>query len=364
MSDQTLPRRSSAKRRTLRVVVGAGFFAVWFFCPLPVRSIGSLEVEHASHDNQVRELSFVCIRTSQEIAFRGVCRLTQGQLHIDLLDTNGRMLAGPFLLAGRQNENWTFVTNGGFPVGRSFRLRCTPLNAVGRYSIAVSQPYAVSGVERILALGAILFVVLIILSGLWLLGIRRDVLGKPVRRFLLVISYVAFIFIYLVLHEGGHLAALAVWGAWDSSKTDLVGIAGRPHVSGRMSAQLTPFKIAIAALAGPILPTLLGYALFALWISVPGHRWRESRLWLDVFWSVWTVLLVLPQAAATPLKIASPDADYSAFVKNIGLPLWLSNSLLLAIALINAVVIFVIVRHIVLRIRASRRGSTNSEISG
>lgn len=364
MSDQTLPRRSSAKRRTLRVVVGAGFFAVWFFCPLPVRSIGSLEVEHASHDNQVRELSFVCIRTSQEIAFRGVCRLTQGQLHIDLLDTNGRMLAGPFLLAGRQNENWTFVTNGGFPVGRSFRLRCTPLNAVGRYSIAVSQPYTVSGVERIIALVALLFVGFIILGGLWLLGIRRDALRRPLRKLVLVISFMAFVFVYPVLHEVGHLAALAVWGGWDSSKTDLVGITGRPHVSGRMLAQLTPFQIAIAALAGAMLPTLLGYALFALWTSAPGRRWRETRLGLDVLWSGWTALLVFPQAAATPFEIASPDTDYSAFIKNIGLPLWLSNSLLLAIALINAVVIFVIVRHVVLRIRASRRGSTNSEISG
>lgn len=354
MPDQTPPSPRPMKRRVLRIAAIAAFVAVWLFCPIPLRSIGSLEADHVSPASEVRELPFVHTRSWQAVTVHGVCRLTHGKVHIDVLDAKGHPLAGPFVLTGSQDEDWTFVGSG-FPTG-TYRLSCTPHDAAGRYSITVSKGQPITLLQRIIILWILPLPVLIILCVLWLVGIGRNVLRKPILALTLITSTLIFSLIYPVLHEAGHIAPLAISGAWDPSKTDLIGISGRPHIQGNeRAAHLQPLVLAITYLGGAMLPTLVGYALFALWISPLGRRWREKRLWLDLHWSVWTALLVFPQAAATPFQIAAPDTDYLGFVKNDGLPLWLSISLLITIALINAAVVVVTMKHLFSRLWAARR---------
>ncbi len=61
-------------------------------------------------------------------------------MQIDLLDLDGTVLAGPFVLTGNKGDSLSFVTNDGFPRGRAYRLRCTEQGAVGSYHLSVSQP--------------------------------------------------------------------------------------------------------------------------------------------------------------------------------------------------------------------------------
>jgi hypothetical protein len=165
---------------------------------------------------------------------------------------------------------------------------------------------------------------------------------------------------YPMAHEAGHVVALWSFDAWQPGGTSLSPLGGQtPHVAGNPSAHLAPWQIALTAIAGGLLPTLLGYFLFALWVSPFGRRCRTQRLGVDLGWSMLTAMLVFPQAVPAPMLFPNTvhDRDYSIFIQNAGLPLWLANSALGVVALFNLVVVAWVLKHVFVRIRAARKAN-------
>jgi len=115
----------------------------------------------------------------------------------------------------------------------------------------------------------------------------------------------------------------------------------------------------MTAMAGPLLPTLLGYASFAFWISPYGRRWRAHRVGIDIGWSMLTFMLVVPQAVPVPMLFphAMPDRDSTLFVDNVGIPLWGVQFAVVVVALINLAIVVWVLRHLALCIRAARRAN-------
>jgi len=114
---------------------GLAVVAAWFLCPLPQPSaIKTVDVERPGPlSSTVVDERFVCVRDSDEILLRAFPQLLRGRVQIDLLDPDGKVLAGPFILTGGKSDRLTFVTDEGFPRGRSYCLRCTEAGVLGSY---------------------------------------------------------------------------------------------------------------------------------------------------------------------------------------------------------------------------------------
>jgi hypothetical protein len=167
---------SSVKRRLLWVVI----VAAWFLCPLPNPSpTKTVNEEHQGPPSSVVvDVPFVCDHTSDEMTLDALCHLTGGRVEIELLDSAGKPLAGPFALTEDKNDNETFVTDDGFPQGQTYRLRCTKRELAGRYRVSISQPWPITVAHRYLADLAILGVGLIVTAVLGLF----DIGGNSMRR--------------------------------------------------------------------------------------------------------------------------------------------------------------------------------------
>ena len=177
------------------------------------------------------------------------------------------------------------------------------------------------------------------------------------RRLVLLLTMAVFWLLYSVVHEAGHILALIAFGAWQHGGATLLPIPGQmPHVSGDPSAHLAPWQIAVTALSGPLLPTLLGYVFFGFWSTQLSSRCRSQRLWADVGWSLCILMLVFPQAVLVPLLLtgAVQDRDYSLVTRNVGPSLWVVQTALAALALMNLLILVKLVRHLVLRLRRLR----------
>jgi hypothetical protein len=162
--------------------------------------------------------------------------------------------------------------------------------------------------------------------------------------------------VYPVVHEAGHILALVTFGAYDPSTTRLLPVGGLPHVGGKLSFHPAPWQTAVAAIAGPVLPTLLGYFSFAVWLSPLGRRWRERHLRMDMGWCMLTLVLVVPQAVPAPLLFPSlvTDRNYSLFIENVGRSLWIANSALAVVALVNLAIVVWLMKHVVSCVRTVR----------
>jgi hypothetical protein len=194
-------------------------------------------------------------------------------------------------------------------------------------------------------------------------GMKHPVL----RRLVLLLTVAIFWLLYSVIHETGHILALIAFGAWQHGGATLLPVPGQmPHVSGDPSAHLVPWQIAVAALSGPLLPTLLGYVSFGFWSTQLGSRCRSQRLWADVGWSLFTVMLVFPQAALMPLLLTgvAQDRDYSLLTQNVGPSLWVVKTALAALSLINLLILVKLVRHLVLQLRGLRTANKDGAANG
>ena len=207
---------------------------------------------------------------------------------------------------------------------------------------------------------SILAVALVVTAGFGFYRIGGTGMRRMAAGFAWYLFLATFWLVYPMVHEAGHIVALRIFDAWQPGGSSLLPLGGQtPHVSENPSAHLAPWQIPITAIAGGLLPTLLGYLSFALWVSPYGRRWRTQRLGVDLGWSVLTVMLVFPQAVPAPMLFPRVihDRDYSVFIQNAGLPLWLANSTLGVVALINLAVVAWILKHVFLRIRAVRRAN-------
>jgi hypothetical protein len=181
--------------------------------------------------------------------------------------------------------------------------------------------------------------------------------GSRLRAWLPISGLLAFLsswgIILALAHEGGHLLALAMFGAWDPAATDLLGLSGEPHVGVRPSAQLAAWQTAAMSISGPMLPTLLGYGLLGLTAFRP--RWREQNGWGRFALPLLAAVLLFPQTAVTLIWLAGgTDTDYSRFIENAGLPTWVSGSALAVVGLVNFAMVIWIVKYLGRRFRAKQ----------
>jgi hypothetical protein len=343
--------------------------AAWFLCPLPETSaIKTVDVQRpGSPSSAVVEERIVCTRASDEILLRLSPQLTTGRVQVDLLDLDGKVLAGPLVLTGHQRDIMTFVTDGGFPLGRAYRVRCAERGVVGSYRLAVSQPWKITVAQRYVAGVLILAIGLLVTAGFGSFRIGGTGMRRMAAGFAWYLFLATFWLVYPMVHEAGHIVALRVFDAWQPGGTSLLPLGGQtPHVSGNPAAHLAPWQIAVAAIAGGLLPTLLGYASFAVWASRLGRKWRAQGLRADLGWCAFTLMLVFPQAVPVPMLFPHVihDRDYALFIQNVGLPLCIANSGLAVIAVINLAVVAWLGRHLFLRIRTARRANQTVQRTG
>jgi hypothetical protein len=102
-------------------------------------------------------------RDSPEITLWLSTNLLVGEIAVEILDSNGKVLWLPYELDKREYQCLTIRPERGFGAGRSYQLRVTERRVVGRYKIVVArqeastvhQRYFQIGVLSALAIGAI-----------------------------------------------------------------------------------------------------------------------------------------------------------------------------------------------------------------
>lgn len=144
---------------------------------------------------------------------------------------------------------------------------------------------------------------------------------------------------YVLAHEGGHALALAAFGVQvDIRRSDFLGLRGQPGVAGAPTARerLVPWQNAIVSAGGDILPTLLDYLLFALWISAPGRRLR-SRSWLaDALISLLVGVFLLAHFGWVPATMGLvTDPDHLGLVRSVGQSRALVDAVIWLIAVVK-----------------------------
>ena len=189
-------------------------------------------------------------------------------------------------------------------------------------------------------------------------------------RLVLLLAVVVFLLMYSVIHETGHILALKAFGAWGHGGALLLPLPGQvPHVSGDPSAHLQGWQIAVTAMLGPLLPTLFGYLSFAFWVSPFGRRRRSQSQRVELIWSLFMIMMLLPQAVPAPMLFPSVvhDRDYSLLVQNVGQSPWLANAAVAMVAVVNAALVAWVGRNFILRLRSianqQRRGNGNQNMS-
>lgn len=334
------------KRTLIALLVWAGMFC-WFYLPRPEwRPLLTVEARRAPQPHsETRIIPFRFERGSQRVTIGLSANLERGAVRVELLDDRGNVLWGGPQWGGRQNQRLTFSIGSGFPAGGAYRLRVTETDANGRYRIAVSERTGATAWHRYLVLVGALTLV----SGVALVWSRAAAKSLTARRGASLLAFwglVAWLGIaYVVAHEGGHLVSLAVFGDLSPAGSDVLGLGGDPHV-GRLHERLADWQEAVVGISGPALPNVIGYVLFLLWASGWGRKARGGSRRLDAFWSLATVVLLVGWLGFLgPLTGLAADSDYSGFVSHVGLPLGVSQALIVAVLCANLLMIGVVGRH-------------------
>ncbi len=194
------------------------------------------------------------------------------------------------------------------------------------------------------------YVAMLLLSGIWVIITRKS---DYVRRrenclytFQLLLLGFLVIFIYLLFHEGGHALAEIYFGRFDLVRSDFWGIHGHPHSGGMMGPGLEPWQQTVISCAGPMLPTIAGFALFILWISFLRKYIRASRPILKLYITAIIAMLIFPDTVLTPLYLLSfirAEGDLIGFVSSTDGPVWIFRGLLLAVSFTGAVFLWYLI---------------------
>jgi len=189
------------------------------------------------------------------------------------------------------------------------------------------------------------FLGILALSAVWAAAARNS--QNPRTRIfslylfqMLLLGFV-MIFLYLLCHEGGHTIGELAFGRYDFARSDFWGIHGTPHSAGTSGPSLEPWQQAVISGAGPILPTLAGWALLLCWSSRFGRNMRDARPIINLYvWSAIAMLVFPLFALAGCLLGVISDGDWQGFITNVPRPLWLARGLLWGMLLINAVILW------------------------
>lgn len=173
--------------------------------------------------------------------------------------------------------------------------------------------------------------------------------------------------LYLVFHEGGHLLVGSMFGTVDWQNSDIFGIRGNPHVSFDTAGEKpAPWQTGFRALAGPLLPTFVAWALFAVWRSKHGRTLRDRYPKLDLPWSAGLAAFSAAHLGMVPpvFGIVS-NGDYETYIRCMGWPAWAGNFPLLAIAPINGWIARVAAKRLVRMgtiAQKAREGKNTTEV--
>ena len=296
----------------------------------------------------------LAIRLSTDLRGRGVT--------VGLHDADGRMLCSAGWYSGKERRLFGFSPPNGFVAGR-YELRAVENQALGRYAVDVlpARPKGL-GMSRFFALvGAWLLVIGGLSARSWLRARRGHAQPQSAmlkRAAQWAVAGLAVGIAYVLAHEGGHALAMVAFGLGvDFSRSDFLGLHGQPGVMGGSTPRdlLAPWQNATISMAGAALPTILAYVLFGLWISGPGKRLRSRSALADEVWS-WLVGAFLFAhlgwiLAATGLV---SDADYAGLMSSIGQWRTAANVIIVAVGVINAVIIYIVARHLVDHFRRLR----------
>ena len=249
-----------------------------------------------------------------------------------------------------------FSCGDGLPAG-GYVLHVAEQDLTGRYAVEIGPGPGVTTWQKALGLLALVWG----LSGIWCLcgaghvqsGAAAIGLSRA-RATFIAASLIGFVLpAYLLAHEGGHALAAAAFGAFDGARSDFFGISGSPHSGLRRDVQLLAWQAAVVSISGPLLPTLVGWVLFAIWRSARGRAVRSARPILDLFWSFTTAGMLIGQLGCiVPVLGLGYDGDYSGLVGNVSIDRWLINGMLLALAGVNAYLLWRVASHLLILRRA------------
>ena len=202
---------------------------------------------------------------------------------------------------------------------------------------------------------------LVILSGLWAWRTRksRNPKHRMTSAYFFHMFFLAFvlIFLYLLVHEGGHALGAMFTGRFDYSRSDFWGIHGNPHSGIKPGTSVGPWQRAIESFSGPALPTLIGWALFVFWTLPFVKRACETHHLLNLYLSAIIAMSVFPFIAiAGYLLGVISDGDWRGFIENVPGPLWLVHTLLWAALLANAFILWRVVPELRRSFRALTSG--------
>lgn len=364
-------RRKALMRMRRRVAVWGGAVlaagVVWAVLFAPVgtpQPLAHLEARPGpSPQSGTRGASFKLTQSRPELGIRLSTDLRGTGVAVGVDDADGNPLCNAQWYSGKERRLFGFSPPNGFPPGR-YGLRVVENQALGRYAVDVlpSRPKDLTMLRFVALVGACLLVIGGLYARSWLLARRgraqpQSAMLKRAAQWVLAGLVVAIA--YVLAHEGGHALALAAFGLGvDIRRSDFIGLHGQPHVVGIATSRehLAAWQDTTIPTAGAALPTILAYVLFALWISGPGRRLRSRSELADWIWS-WLVGAFLFAhfgwvLAATGLVT---DDDYLGLIRSIGEARALANVVIFAVGVVNAVIIYIVVRHLVEIVRKLRR---------
>lgn len=138
----------------------------------------------------------------------------------------------------------------------------------------------------------------------------------------------AFIVLYLLLHEGGHALPAIAFGNFSLRGSDFLGIGGTPHAGLKPGAQVAPWQRATVSIGGPLLPILAAMACFLWWRSKAGQQLRARYESVEFVFSTLILgfLLTAIVFPAFALGLVS-DGDWRGFSENVPGGAWTRQGL-------------------------------------
>jgi len=345
-------------------VLAAGAALAVVFAPVDTpKPLAHLEVSLGpSPHSGTRMAGFELTQSRPELAITLSTDLQGTGLAVGVSDAQGNLLCNAQWYSGKERRRFGFSPPNGFPPGR-YGLCVVENQALGRYTVEVlpSRPRDTMMPRFIALVGALLLVIGGLSARSWLRARRGHAQPQSImlkRAAQWAVAGLAVGSAYVLAHEGGHALAMVAFGLGvDFSRSDFLGLHGQPGVMGGSTPRdlLAPWQNATISMAGAALPTILAYVLFGLWISGPGKRLRSRSALADEIWS-WLVGAFLFAhfgwvLAATGLV---SDADYAGLMSSIGEWRTAANVIIVAVGVINAVIIYIVARHLVDHFRRLR----------
>lgn len=265
---------------------------------------------------------------------------------------------GPAYSLSLEGDGMTYLTKR--PSRKDTSFTCGRNAPPGTYTLTVEQERGSSGVlvcvaDRPVGLSgwqvlSRIFIGALLLAALWAgwslrhRGTRQR--ATAIYVFKRLGTAVAFLALYLLLHEGGHALAALSFGRYDLATSDFWGWRGNPHSGLRPEVNVEPWQQAVESFAGPMLPILAAWILFGWWRSGMGRRVRTAHGLADFLSSsivagFLLTSIVLPGYA---LNLVT-DSDWRGFIDNVPGPAWLARFFVLVAFVVSAMLFAKVMPH-------------------